>query len=45
MLYLQKLNTAAWEGDTEALKLSLQNGADIDYQDVSKIVTFKTTLF
>ncbi|CAG2221101.1 unnamed protein product [Mytilus edulis] len=29
----EKLTTAAWNGDTEALKLSLQNGADIDYQD------------
>ncbi len=45
MLYLQKLTTAARHGDIEALKLSLQNGADIDYRDVSKIVTFKTTLF
>ncbi|CAG2196609.1 unnamed protein product [Mytilus edulis] len=33
MLYLQKLTTAARKGDIEALKLSLQNGADIDYQD------------
>ena len=45
MLYLQKFTIAALKGDIEALKLSLQNGADIDYQDVSKIVTFKTTLF
>ncbi|VDI41761.1 Hypothetical predicted protein [Mytilus galloprovincialis] len=30
-----KLATAAGKGDIEALKLSLQNGADIDYQDNS----------
>ncbi|XP_063406317.1 uncharacterized protein LOC134690270 [Mytilus trossulus] len=30
----EKLTTAAGNRDIEALKLSLQNGADIDYQDV-----------
>ncbi|CAC5399254.1 RIPK4 [Mytilus coruscus] len=29
-----KLTTAAEKGDIEALKLSLQNGAEIDYQNV-----------
>ncbi|XP_071142187.1 uncharacterized protein [Mytilus edulis] len=31
---MRKLTTAAQDGDTEALKVCLQNGADIDYQDV-----------
>ncbi|XP_076082645.1 uncharacterized protein LOC143053752 [Mytilus galloprovincialis] len=30
----EKLNTAASDGDIEALKLCLQNGADIDYRDL-----------
>ncbi|XP_076082641.1 putative ankyrin repeat protein RF_p14 [Mytilus galloprovincialis] len=29
----KKLTTAAGDGDIEALKLCLQNGADIDYRD------------
>lgn len=41
MFYLQKLRIAAWNGDIQTLKLCLQNDADIDYQDVSKIITFK----
>lgn len=38
MFYLQKLHTAAGNGDIEALKLCLENDADIDYHTVSKIV-------
>lgn len=44
MFYLQQLHSAALHGDIEALKLCIQNGADIDNQEVSKIVPFNTLI-